>query len=343
MSDTNDPAISVARDAILAELETADHPTSVLKSQHFKNLYTQIVTLPAAERSNFGQQVNELKTEIERLVADREDQQASQQLTSIDVTAPVDVNSQPPQLLPTEQGSLHPVMSELQNVIDIFMRMGFDVVESRQLDDDFHVFGSLNFPKDHPARDDYDTFMTTDGLIAPPHTSTMQHRILKEKTDQLIAGEPISVVVPGRVFRNEDLDARHEHTFHQVEGIYVNRGVNVGNLIATLTTFLEEYYQQKLETKITPFYFPFTEPSFEFSLSCPFCEDGCSICSQEGWIELLGCGLIHPNVLQQAGIDSNEFTGFAWGFGVERLVMMKHNIEDIRHFNSSKLNFLEQF
>jgi phenylalanyl-tRNA synthetase alpha chain len=185
--------------------------------------------------------------------------------------------------------------------------------------------------------------MTTDGLIAPPHTSTMQNRVLKEYKSRLENDGPISVVVPGRVFRNEDLDARHEHTFTQVEGVYVGRGVTVGNLIATLTTLLEEYYGQKLETRITPFYFPFTEPSFEFSLSCPFCSEGCSVCSYEGWIELLGCGMIHPNVLREAGIDSEEFTGFAWGFGVERLVMMKHNIEDIRHFHSSKLNFLEQF
>jgi phenylalanyl-tRNA synthetase alpha chain len=157
-------------------------------------------------------------------------------------------------------------------------------------------------------------------------------------------GKPIAAVIPGRVFRNEDLDARHEHTFYQLEGVYVSKGVNVGHLIATLKAFMQEYYGKELEVKTNPFYFPFTEPSFEFMLSCPFCDkQGCSVCSQAGWIEVLGCGLIHPNVLREAGIDTNIYTGFAWGGGVERLVMMKHNIEDVRHFESGRLDFLRQF
>jgi phenylalanyl-tRNA synthetase alpha chain len=181
-------------------------------------------------------------------------------------------------------------------------------------------------------------------FIAPAHTSTMQNRVLKKYKDNLALGKPIAVVIPGRVFRNEDLDARHEHTFYQLEGVYVGKGVHAGNLIATLKTFLQEYYQQELEVKTQPYYFPFTEPSFEFALSCPFCKKaGCNICSQSGWIELLGCGLIHPNVLKEAGIDPNEYTGFAWGGGIDRLVMMKNDIEDIRHFESGKLEFLRQF
>ena len=146
------------------------------------------------------------------------------------------------------------------------------------------------------------------------------------------------------LLRNEDLDPRHEHTFHQLEGVYVDKGVHAGHLIATLKTFLQEYYQQELEVKTQPFYFPFTEPSFEFALSCPFCKKaGCAICSYSGWIELLGCGMIHPNVLKEAGIDPNVYTGFAWGGGIERLVMMKHNIEDVRYFHNAKLDFLMQF
>jgi phenylalanyl-tRNA synthetase alpha chain len=151
-------------------------------------------------------------------------------------------------------------------------------------------------------------------------------------------------VIPGRVFRNEDLDARHEHTFYQLEGVYVGKGTHAGNLIATLKTFLQEYYAKELEVKTQPFYFPFTEPSFEFALSCPFCDKkGCNVCSQSGWIELLGCGMIHPNVLRHAGIDPEVYTGFAWGGGIERLVMMKYGIEDVRHFESGKLDFLRQF
>lgn len=224
-------------------------------------------------------------------------------------------------------------MTELDTILGIFYRMGFEAVESRQLDDDYHMFETLNFPEGHPARDDYDTFMTTEGLIAPAHTSTMQNRVLKQYKDRLKDGQDIRVVIPGRVFRNEDLDARHEHTFYQLEGICVGKGIHAGNLIATLKTFLEEYYQQDLEVKTQPFYFPFTEPSFEFALSCPFCaKKGCNVCSYSGWIELLGCGMIHPNVLKMGGIDPNEYTGFAWGGGIDRLVMMKQDIEDVRQF-----------
>ncbi|HZL08347.1 MAG TPA: phenylalanine--tRNA ligase subunit alpha, partial [Candidatus Dormibacteraeota bacterium] len=227
---------------------------------------------------------------------------------------------------------------------------GFTAVESREIDDDFHMFGSLNFPDDHPARDDYDTFMTSqtdkDGkqFIAPAHTSTMQNRVLQQLKPQLEQGRAIAAVIPGRVFRNEDLDVRHEHTFYQLEGIYVDKGINAGHLIATLKTFLQEYYGKELEVKTNPFYFPFTEPSFEFMLSCPFCDKkGCTVCSQSGWIELLGCGMIHPNVLHAAGIDTNVYTGFAWGGGIDRLVMMKYGVEDVRHFESARLDFLRQF
>jgi phenylalanyl-tRNA synthetase alpha chain len=274
-------------------------------------------------------------------------------LTPIDITAPFDINTsaeQRPKLLATEQGSQHPLTTELANILDIFYRMGFTAIESPELDDDFHMFSSLNFPEDHPARDDYDTFTTTQTdkngkpYIAPAHTSTMQHRVLQAHKLELEKGKAIAAVIPGRVFRNEDLDARHEHTFYQLEGVYVDKGIHAGHLIATLKTFLQEYYGKELEVKTQPFYFPFTEPSFEFALSCPFCDKkGCSICSQTGWIELLGCGLIHPNVLSQAGIDPEVYTGFAWGGGIERLVMMKYGIEDIRHFEAAKLEFLRQF
>lgn len=324
---------------------------SVLRSAELRSLFDQIKTLPAEERAAFGQEANALREELQTLLGQAQD--TSEQLPPIDVTAPFDINvpaDKRPRLLPTETGSQHPLMTELAAVLDIFYRMGFTAVESREIDDDFHMFGSLNFPEGHPARDDYDTFMTTQtdanskAFIAPAHTSTMQHRVLQKYKADLEKGCPIAAVIPGRVFRNEDLDARHEHTFYQLEGIYVDKGINAGHLIATLKTFLQEYYGKELEVRTQPFYFPFTEPSFEFSLSCPFCDKkGCNICSQTGWIELLGCGMIHPNVLHAAGIDTNVYTGFAWGGGIDRLVMMKYGVEDVRLFESARLDFLRQF
>jgi phenylalanyl-tRNA synthetase alpha chain len=324
---------------------------TVLRSPELRSLFDQIKTIEPGQRAAYGQAVNGLRQEITAIL--EEQQAAAEALPPIDVTAPFDANTpqgKRPRLLPSEQGSQHPLMTELATILDIFYRMGFTAVESREVDDDFHMFGSLNFPEGHPARDDYDTFMTTqadkDGkpFIAPAHTSTMQNRVMQAGKAGLEKGKPIAAVIPGRVFRNEDLDARHEHTFYQLEGVYVDKGVHAGHLIATLKTFLQEYYGKELEVKTNPFYFPFTEPSFEFMLSCPFCDkQGCSICSQAGWIELLGCGMIHPNVLKAAGIDPAVYTGFAWGGGIDRLVMMKYNIEDVRHFESGKLDFLRQF
>lgn len=345
------PRIAKVAQRLEKQFATLETKADILRSTELKALYAEIPTLDPAERAHFGKEMNQLKQHLEQLVANHQEQ--TEALPAIDVTAPFDINTpveKRPRLLSAQQGSKHPLMTELDNVLDIFYRMGFTAFESRQLDDDYHMFEALNFPEGHPARDDYDTFMTvqTDAkgkqFIAPAHTSTMQNRVLQQLKPNLEQGRPIAAVIPGRVFRNEDLDARHEHTFYQLEGVYVDKGVNVGHLIATLKTFLQEYYAQELEVATQPFYFPFTEPSFEFSLSCPFCKkQGCRVCSHTGWIELLGCGMIHPNVLKMAGIDPTEYTGFAWGGGIERLVMMKHNIEDVRHFESGKLEFLKQF
>jgi len=330
--------------------ELADK-TEILKAVELRALYAEIPTLPAEERGTFGKEINQLKTELEEMVAGHQEQ--AEALPPIDVTAPFDVNvpaDQRPKLLTADRGSRHPLTTEIAKISDIFYRMGFVVEESRELDDDYHMFTSLNFPEGHPARDDYDTFMTVEAdkngkpLIAPAHTSTMQNRYLQKYKKNLDEGRPIAVLVPDRVFRNEDLDARHEHTFYQHEGIYVDKGIHAGHLMATLKTFLSDYYQKEIDIKTQPFYFPFTEPSFEFALSCPFCDKkGCNICGYAGWIELLGCGMIHPNVLKMAGIDPNIYTGYAWGGGIERLVMMKYTVEDIRHFESGKLDFLRQF
>lgn len=334
-----------------ARFDTLEVKADLLKAVELRALYAEIPILPAEERAAFGKEVNELRRELEQMVAGHQEQ--TEALAPIDVTAPFDVNTpagERPGRFTSAQGGKHPLMTELEEILDIFYRMGFTAKESRELDDEYHMFETLNFPEGHPARDDYDTFMTvqTDAkghpLIAPAHTSTMQNRVLSEYRGNLEQGKPIAVVLPGRVFRNEDLDARHEHTFYQFEGVYVDKGIHAGHLMATFKTFLSEYFGKDIEIKSQPFYFPFTEPSFELALSCPFCQKrGCKICGHTGWIELLGMGMIHPNVLTAAGIDPKVYTGFAWGCGLERLVMMKHNIEDIRHFESGKLDFLRQF
>lgn len=344
--------ISEVREILLARIAESDAPRGVFRANELRELYAEITALPAGERGAFGREINTLKQELESVITTREAELESVDLLPIDVTAPMDSNAAIPELLTSDHGSIHPLMREIEYISDIFNRMGYVTEESREIDDQFHMFESLNFPKGHPARDDYDTFMTeetdADGerLIAPAHTSTMQNRVLRKYRENLTRGEAIAAIVPDRVFRNEDLDARHEHTFYQVEGVYVAKGVNVGNLIATLQEFLQAYYGKRLDVRVNPFYFPFTEPSFEFALSCPFCEGKdatCKVCSGEGWIELLGCGLIHPNVLRAADIDPAEYTGFAFGCGIDRLVMMKYGIEDVRHFESGKLDFLEQF
>ncbi len=316
----------------------------ILKAIELKALYDELKLLKPEDRAAFGKEVNKLRAELEKLVAQYGNK--AEELEPIDVTAPFDTNTpaeKRPRLLNSEIGSKHPLMTELENILDIFYRIGFSVVESREIDDDYHMFTSLNFPEGHPARDDYDTFITAEGLIAPAHTSTMQNRVLKANKSNLENGNDIRVVIPGRVFRNEDLDSTHEHTFYQLEGVYVGKGIHAGHLMATLKTFLEEYYKQELRIKTQPFYFPFTEPSFEFAIERPKeLRKGTGTADDE-WLELLGCGMIHPNVLKMAGIDPDIYTGFAWGGGIDRLVLMKYGIEDIRHFESGKLEFLRQF
>lgn len=336
------PDIARVAEELKAKLESASDKHAVLKGPELRSLFEQIKTIQPEQRAEFGKEVNQLRLELQDLLDGIEVQDDN--LSQIDITAPWDVNSkdQKPTLLPVEEASIHPLVQEIDKICDIYQRMGFVVEESREIDDDYHMFESLNFPEGHPARDDYDTFMTDEGLIAPAHTSTMQNRVLKKYKSNLDNDEPVAVVIPGRVFRNEDLDATHEHTFYQIEGVFVGKGVNVGNLIATLGAFMNEYFGQELKTKLQPFYFPFTEPSFEFAIERPTALKK-NDSEEQKWLELLGCGMIHPNVLKMADIDPEKYTGFAWGGGIERLVMMKHGIEDIRHFESANLKFLRQF
>lgn len=350
MAYKNQRIAEVAKE-LKARLKKLDNKADILKAVEIKALYAEIPQLKPAERAQFGKEVNELKNELESLVSSL--QSPVSKLQSIDVTAPFDINvpvNQRPRLLSSQLGSKHPLMSELEIHIDIFARMGFVHMDSRELDDDYHMFTSLNFPEGHPARDDYDTFTTVEKdssgkpFVAPAHVSIMQNRLQKKYRKNLEQGKPIAVVYTGRTFRNEDIDARHEHTFYQVEISYIDKGIHAGHLIATIQAWLSSYYQRDIKVKTQPFYFPFTEPSFEFAASCLFCDQkGCNVCSYTGWIELGGCGMIHPNVLKMGGIDTEKYTGFAGGFGLERMAMLKHNIEDIRHFESGKLDFLRQF
>jgi phenylalanyl-tRNA synthetase alpha chain len=335
--------IEAARQQLQKKFADLDDKKAILKAVELKALFEGIKTVPTEKRGEYGKAVNELKNEVQSWIDEQEEE--STQIEQLDVTAPWGVNTDPnkrPKLLPYEQGSQHPLTKEIEAICEIYQRMGFIIEESREIDDDYHMFESLNFPEDHPARDDYDTFMTDEGLIAPAHTSTMQNRVLRKFRNNLNNDEPIAVVIPDRVFRNEDLDATHEHTFYQIEGVYVGKGITVGNLIATLSAFMNEYFGQELKTKLQPFYFPFTEPSFEFAIERPDVLKK-NDSEEQKWLELLGCGMIHPNVLRAAEIDPEVYTGFAWGNGIERMVMMKQGIEDVRHFESANLKFLRQF
>lgn len=334
--------ITDVAEILKARLADLERPRDILKASELKDLYGQIKNIPAEDRREFGGRLNELKTELESLVAELESTAESAAIKPIDVTAPFAINEpadQHPILLPTENGSRHPLTTEVQRVIDIFTRMGFEAIESRQIDNDWHMFGALNFPEDHPARDGYDTFRTEEGLIPPAHTSTMQHRILKAAEPKLKRGETLAAISYGRVFRNEDVDATHEHTFYQVEGIYVGTHVALSDMLGTLKTFFETYYGQELKIKTQPGYFPFVEPGLEFAIEKPAALGG----KPGDWLEMLGCGMIHPNVLRAAELDPDIYSGFAWGGGLERLVMLAYGIEDLRHFESGRLNFLRKF
>ncbi|MBO7718180.1 phenylalanine--tRNA ligase subunit alpha [Candidatus Saccharibacteria bacterium] len=299
----------------------------------------KIREVPVEKRAEFGRKINEKKQAILSKIAELDAEALDAEVEPLDVTAWSGVNEPMPELYPTLQGSKHPLMTELDRVIEIYQMMGFDVVESRQLDDEYHMFDSLNFPKDHPARDGYDTFRTEENLIPPAHTSTMQNRVLKKYKKNLDEGKAIAVVVPGRVYRNEDVDATHEHTFYQCEGVYVSKDCTMGDMLGILREFFEKYYEQKLNIRTQPGYFPFTEPSLEFMIEKPKSLGG----KKGDFLEMLGCGMIHPNVLKMAGINPEEYHGFAWGGGIDRLVMLRYGLNDVRMFESGNLNFLREF
>jgi len=310
------------------------------KEGEVKKLLGEIRNIEANKRAVFGQEVNSVKILAQETLDRLENSVKSEEDTPIDVTAPFDINvkyENRPTII-NKKGTIHPLSQELHNILDIFKRMGFNIEDSRQLDNDYNMFEALNIPEGHPARDVWDTFWTDEHLIPPAHTSTMQNRTLRKYRT------PIRAVIPGRCYRNEATDANHEHTLHQIEGVYVDEGISLGDMLGTIKKYLEEFFGKELQIRIQPAFFPFTEPDMEFMISCPLCNaTGCPTCGYSGWMEAMGCGMIHPNVLKEGGLDSEKYTGFAWGFGLDRLVMLKNKIEDIRWLHSGDLDFLKQF
>ena len=313
-----------------------DDKSRILRDKDLRRLAGAIKDQPQDVRAEFGRRVNELKSKLKRMVETAEKAGPAER-DPLDLNAPFDANlkhSERPRLIPAGEGSIHPISKELDKIREIFLSMGFDVEESPLIDDEYHMFDALNFPPNHPARDDYDTFTTDEGLLLPAHTSTMQNRVLKSYS------LPIRVVIPGRIFRNEDVDATHEHTFYQCEGLVVDRRVSLAEMIGTLKTFLEAYLGEKVEYRTQPFYFPFVEPGLEYLIRMP---KALRKAGKSEWLEILGCGMVHPNVLREGGLDPAKVSGFAWGMGIERLIMLKYGIGDMRYFESGRLDFLKQF
>jgi phenylalanyl-tRNA synthetase alpha chain len=238
----------------------------------------------------------------------------------------------------TRPGSLHPITVIQHEIEEVFISMGFAIVGGPEVETEFNNFDALNIPADHPARDAQDTFWLEGGYLLRTHTSPMQIRAMQK------LGPPLRIVAPGRVFRNEEVDASHEHTFDQIEGLMVDREVSVAHLIYFMTTMLSAVFMREVEVRLRPGYFPFVEPGFELDVSCLLCGgSGCSVCKQSGWVEQLGCGLVHPNVLRAVGIDAEVWNGFAFGLGLTRLAMMRYGIDDIRLLQSGDLRFIQQF
>ncbi len=305
------------------------------RKSKFNQILKSIKTLDSQTRVSIGKLANETKNIISDELNTKRNLLAKQELDKSIIQDWMDITVPGSKM---QQGHLHPISQILNRVEEIFAKMGFEVYLPYEIDDDYHNFESVNIPKEHPARDAWDTFWTEDGNVLITHTSSMQNRIIKSNTP------PIRAIVPGKCFRNESTDARHEHTFYQVEGIYVDKGITLEDMLGTLKVFFESFFEKDIQVKFMPDFFPFVEPGGQMALSCVLCDmKGCRVCKNTGWLEVLGCGMIHPNVLSEAGLDPEIYTGFAWGFGLERLIMLKHNIEDIRLFHTGDIRFIKQF
>lgn len=299
-------------------------------------LFEQFKTLPNEQKKELGVALNQLKNAAQAKVEEFKNyvEQAPELNDTHDLTMPADF---------AERGSRHVLSVTMNEIAEIFARIGFTVEESVEIEDDWHLFSALNFPPDHPARDMQDTFFVEkqegrQEVALRTHTSSVQVRVMETHKP------PIRIIAPGRVFRNEAISARAHCIFHQVEALYVDKHVTFADLKQTLLYFAKEMFGEQTQIRLRPSYFPFTEPSAEMDISCNICGGkGCNICKGTGWLEILGCGMVDPNVLEACGIDSKEYTGFALGMGVERMAMLKYQIRDLRLYFENDLRFLHQF
>jgi phenylalanyl-tRNA synthetase alpha chain len=291
--------------------------------------------LTPEERSAAGKALNAAKQALESALEARQQAFAGAELDArlqaewLDLTLPAP---------PPRPGSLHPVTRIQNEIEDLFTSLGFAVLDGPEVETEYHNFDALNIPATHPARDMQDTFWLSDGHLLRTHTSPVQVRGMER------LGPPLRMIAPGRVFRNEEVDASHEHTFYQVEGMMVDANVSVANLIYFMKTLLSAIFHREVTVRLRPGYFPFVEPGFELDIQCLICGGpGCPVCKQSGWVELLPCGLVHPNVLRMSGIDPDRWGGFAFGLGLTRLAMMRYSVDDVRLFQSGDVRFLRQF
>ncbi|ABJ77296.1 MULTISPECIES: phenylalanine--tRNA ligase subunit alpha [Leptospira] len=294
-----------------------------------------VALLSIEEKKTIGQKANELSKKLENFVVETK---SSLKKKLFETQAASEFFDSLRPLPNASNGSLHPITQIQYEIEDIFTSMGFSIMDGPEIETDTNNFGALNFTDDHPAREMQDTFYLENGNLLRTHTSAIQVRTLRKLKP------PFRIIAPGRVFRYEEVDASHEHTFYQIEGMVVGKDISAANLIDTMQVLLSRIFEKEIKTRLRPGYFPFVEPGFELDINCLVCEGkGCPVCKQSGWLELLPCGLIHPNVLSHAGLDPKEWTGFAFGLGLDRLVMMRYGIHDIRYFQSGNLRFLKQF
>ena len=305
------------------------------KKSPVSDLMSELRNVPKEEKAEAGQLINSVKSEIAEAIAKTGDKLKAEALLA-EIRSAKKYNPTLPRR--KKSGSYHPITLIQREVEEIFISMGFTVEDYPEIVDDYHCFEALNIPKHHPARDMQDTYYIENGQLLKTHTSAAQNHIMRKY------GAPLRAIFPGRCFRNEATDACHEHTFFQMEGIMIDENISISNLIYFMKSMLSEVFRRDINVRLRPGFFPFVEPGFELDISCLICGGkGCPSCKNSGWLELCPCGMIHPNVLRDGGIDTERYSGFAFGLGLTRLAMMKYGIKDIRDFNSGSLKALSQF